>query len=275
MAADEQTVTTGDYGKFEDGMGKVDKVNADLEEQKNTILGYMESLNSEGVFMGPICKSCVDGFGNVNKKIKLDTANFSTIKDYIGKALANYLSADKKAETYLDLKNGKIVETTIPPVMTIGASEIIPNLSGNTTREKVYDYLKKAGFNSAVISGIMANINAESGFQLSVNGDGGWSHGLCQWYRGRNTALRNYCKKHNLRVDSAEGQMAFMMYELKHSYNNSVIKKLKNIPNTRQGAYEAASIWTKYYEIPANTNTQAHNRGKAAQTTYWDMYGDK
>ena len=57
MAADEQTVTTGDYGKFEDGMGKVDKVNADLEEQKNTILGYMESLNSEGVFMGPICKS--------------------------------------------------------------------------------------------------------------------------------------------------------------------------------------------------------------------------
>ena len=271
----EETIKTGKYDNFDQGASTVSKFNEAIETEKQNIKRMREELINEGVFMGPICKSCVDGFGNVNKKIKFDTANFSTITDYIGKALANYLSADKKAETYLDLKNGKIVETTIPPVMTIGASEIIPNLSGNTTREKVYDYLKKAGFNSAVISGIMANINAESGFQLSVNGDGGWSHGLCQWYRGRNTALRNYCKKHNLRVDSAEGQMAFMMYELKHSYNNSVLKKLKNIPNTRQGAYEAASIWTKYYEIPANTNTQAHNRGKAAQTSYWDMYGDK
>ena len=65
------------------------------------------------------------------------------------------------------------------------------------------------------------------------------------------------------------------MHELNNGYNKSVLQKLKNVPNTKEGAYEAASIWTYNYEIPANTGAQAKKRGNAAQTTYWDMYGDK
>ena len=266
-------IKTGSYSNFDTAMETVDRLNKALESRKTEIEGYKNSLNDESVFAGPMCDSAVEGFTSLGNKILSTTGNFSTIKGYVSKALTNYLDADNKAVTYLDIKDGKIIETSTPPVSIFTGTEIVGNLSGNTTQEKVYDYLKKAGFNSAVISGIMANINAESGFQTEVNGDYGKSHGLCQWYSGRNTNLHNYCKENNLDVESVEGQMAFMMHELNNGYKNSVLNKLKDVPNTKEGAYEAASIWTKYYEIPANTNAQADSRGKAAQSTYWDMYG--
>ena len=268
-------IKTGDHDNFNNAQNTVQTLNKAIAENQKKISNSKTKLSDDSIFAGPISVACNDELSKLDSQITGISTNFSSIQSYLGKAVNNYQEGDKAAITYLSIKDGKIVETNTPPAVLGSGNEIITGLSGNSNQEKVYDYLKKAGFNSAVISGIMANINAESGFQISVDGDGGWSHGLCQWYRGRNDNLHSYCKKNNLKVDSVEGQMAFMMHELNTGYKNSVLEKLKNVPNTKEGAYEAASIWTKYYEIPANTNTQAHNRGKTAQSTYWDIYGNK
>ena len=129
MPATNETIDTGEYGQFEEAMATVDKVTADLEEQKNLIISYLDKLNDESIFAGDICNSCVEGFNNVRSKISLDVDNYETIKSYLGKSLANYQSADSAATTYLDIKDGKIFESDMQ-------NSILTNLSltntGNT-----------------------------------------------------------------------------------------------------------------------------------------------
>ena len=67
-------------------------------------------------------------------------------------------------------------------------------VSGNTTEEKIWNFLRGQGFSAAAAAGIIGNMYAESGCQpdiTEVNGYGGY--GLCQWTFGRKTDLMNWC----------------------------------------------------------------------------------
>ena len=82
---------------------------------------------------------------------------------------------------------------------------------------------------------------------------------------------RNYCKKNNLNSETLEGQLSYLVYELENKYPG-VYNTIKNVPNTKQGAYDAAAKWTIDFEVPANRYQQAKNRGATAQSKYWNTY---
>ena len=144
--------------------------------------------------------------------------------------------------------------------------------SAKTTEIQVYNYLVgKLGFNTAATCGLMANIKHESGFNVADTGDGNTSYGLFQWHAGRKTRLINYCKEKGLNYKTVEGQLRYFQYELKKSYKK-VYNYLKSVDNSAKGAYNAGHYFCYYYEVPANRDVKAVNRGKLARDTYWKKY---
>ena len=56
---------------------------------------------------------------------------------------------------------------------------------------QIFKYLtEELGFNTAAACGVLANIEAESGFNPNIYGDGGTSYGICQWHAERMTNLQ-------------------------------------------------------------------------------------
>lgn len=137
----------------------------------------------------------------------------------------------------------------------------------------IYTYLtEKLGMNLAVAAGILSNIRYESNFNPEAIGDGGDAYGICQW-NSRRQSLINYCEANGFESwKSLEGQLGYLAYELENN-KKSVGEYLKTIPNTPQGAYDAAYHFCVYYEIPANRYVKGNTRGTAAVNTYWTMFG--
>lgn len=146
--------------------------------------------------------------------------------------------------------------------------------STSSVKAEVFEYLtQNMSLSSAAACGIMANMDAESGFQVTVSAyDGSGSYGLCQWLGSRLTNLKSWCKANGYDYTTAQGQLHFMEYELTNSYK-SVNSYLRKCDNDAQGAYDAAYYWCVYYEIPANKETQGKKRGNLARDTYWPQYG--
>lgn len=150
------------------------------------------------------------------------------------------------------------------------------NGTASENEKAVVKFLRGKGLNTAAIAAVLANINCESGFNLGSIGDGGSSYGLCQWHDGpdsnRKTNLINYCKQHGLALKSVEGQMSYWYYEIRQSYYSDVWNKLKNTPNTANGAYDSASYYCINFEVPANAYERGRERGLLAKNTYWRRY---
>lgn len=146
--------------------------------------------------------------------------------------------------------------------------------AGNTAVErKIFEYLTGTmGFNSAAACGILANIEAESDFNLGSLGDSGTSYGLCQWHNSRFDNLRNFCLQQGYDYRSLEGQLAFLNVELRLSYAGTY-SVLRQVPNTPEGAYYAAYYWCIHFEAPANGEASAVRRGRTAQVKFWGRYG--
>lgn len=258
-----------DYGIFNDAVGTTKKLNESLGTSKTDIEDCKTKLNSEAVFMGPACDEAIKGLNSSCSKIELLTENYTTIGNYLTDTATNYQSGDKEAKTNILSINsdGKI---GLSAFSSSGAA----NFTGSDNQEKMYNYLASQGFNNAAICGILANINYESGFSTEAVGDGGTSYGICQWHEGRWDSLNSYCEKNNLDPSSIEGQGQYLVYELQNSYPG-VYDTLKNVPNTSEGAYQAAYKWTTDFEVPDDTENQADIRGGSASSTYWEQYGSK
>ena len=139
-------------------------------------------------------------------------------------------------------------------------------------RMAVFTFLtEEMELNAAAACGVMANIEYESGFDPTACGDGGASYGLCQWYNGRCEALRRFCEENGYDVDSIEGQLEYLNYELSNSYP-SVLEYLRNVEDSPSGAYDAAWYWCMYFEIPADREHQAAQRGSLAEGEYYPQY---
>lgn len=137
---------------------------------------------------------------------------------------------------------------------------------------KIFEYcVGEMGLNVAAACAVLANIKEESTFRPDLYGDKGTSYGICQWHNGRFTNLKKYCKKNNLNWKSLNGQLKFLQYELSHSYKK-VWNKLNKTKNNEKGARDAAKYWCTVYEIPANKEQKAIERGNLAVDTYWKKY---
>lgn len=137
---------------------------------------------------------------------------------------------------------------------------------------QIYTYLtEELKLNSAAACGILANIEYESNFQVTIVGDQGTSYGLCQWHDGRYTALKSYCIAQGLDYRTVEGQLAYLSYELKSSYT-SLFGALRSVDNSADGAYRAAYLWCIQFERPADMQKKAETRGNSAKYKYWNRY---
>lgn len=137
---------------------------------------------------------------------------------------------------------------------------------------QVYDYLtQEMGLPSASACGILANIEHESAFDLQALGDNGTSFGLCQWHAGRYTNLKTYCRSRGLDYRTAEGQLAYLKFELETNYA-SLYALLLGMEDSPNGAYRAAQLWCTEFERPANMEQRAKERATLAKGKYWNRY---
>lgn len=149
----------------------------------------------------------------------------------------------------------------------------------NQLKTEIFSYLTdEMNLNSAAACGVMANIDQESDFNprlVIIDTNGLLSGGLCQWNGGRFSRLRSHCAQKGVSYLSVEGQLSYLMKELNSKAYGYIYDYLKNVPNTAQGAYDAAFYWCYYFEIPASRYTRGIQRGNAAKTKYWASYGNK
>ena len=147
---------------------------------------------------------------------------------------------------------------------SIDPSQYLPVDINENTR-LIYQYLtKKMGLNHAAACGILANIQHESNFNTFAVGDGGTSYGICQWHNSRFSALMAHCQSKGLDYNTLEGQLSYLEHELSTGYK-SVLNVLKNVPNSEQGAYDAAYAWCMHFEVPADTVNRSIQRGNLAR----------
>lgn len=178
-----------------------------------------------------------------------------------------------------------LTKAVLSAVTLVILAAIIPlsaNASSSNTNKiktEIFSYLTdEMNLNSAAACGVMANIDEESDFNprlVIVDTNGLLSGGLCQWNGGRFSKLRSHCAKKDISYLSVEGQLSYLEKELSSKTYGYIFDYLKNVPDTAQGAYDAAYYWCYYFEIPANRNVKARSRGNAAKSKYWSTYGNK
>lgn len=248
-------IGVSDYKVFDDASSEFSSFKEKIETHKTEVKSEEDKLNSENVFLGPICDNIKETIGNLLKEFDNDSERIQTIRNYLNDVYTSYNNAD-----YENLKKLLMVSTTAANSNT-----------GNTNQDYLYNYLAGKGYNKAAICGILANIEYESNFSTSCSGDSGSSYGICQWHNERWTRLKNYCSERNLDASTIEAQAEYLDYELQ-TYYPSLYQKLKNIPDTKQGSYDAAYAWTIDFERPKNPQTQAQRRGSSASNNYWESY---
>ena len=253
-----------DYKVFENGSSTSSTLRGQINDYKEELTKSSKELNDESVFKGPICDNCIDAIKMVEQEITSSVERMDLIKKYLSDVYTSYKNAD-----YQTLKSLLLITGT-EGTETTEAAQANSN-TGKVNQDYIYNYLANKGFSKAAICGILANIEYESGFKTTIKGDKGTSYGICQWHNERWTRLKNYCKENNLDSSSIEGQTAFLEHELK-TYYPKLYNKLKSIPNTKEGAYQAAALWTTDFERPANASAQAKKRGNAATNSYWTAY---
>lgn len=199
--------------------------------------------------------------------------------------------------------------TASAPAATATTTTTTAPAGGNEAT--IYKFLTKTlGLNKAAACGVLANLQAESGMQSAIcetlclkrlkengkaytsatytaavdNGKIGraeflnplpgkqYGYGLVQWTSpGRKAGLYDLAKKKGVSIGDMNMQLEYLADELKKSYA-SVLAYLQTVPDTAQGAYDAAYRWCAKYEIPANTAAVSASRGKVARDTFWPKY---
>lgn len=114
-----------------------------------------------------------------------------------------------------------------------GSGETVDGLmtGGNTTEEKVWNFLVSKGLTVAAVCGIMGNLRQESGAGMPsdvVNSIG--ASGICQWLGSRKTGLKNFAKQQGKDWTDVQIQMEWMWKEL-----NGADSTTKSILNKKGG----------------------------------------
>lgn len=163
----------------------------------------------------------------------------------------------------------KILLSTALVLMTMVLC-LVPSFAASSNKDKVYYSLVKGGLSSAAACGVMANIEKESNFNPAA-GSTRSAYGLCQWTGGRRSNLFRFCSDNGYSSSSVEGQIAFLLHELRSSYTG-VLNTLKNVANSGDGAYNAGYRFCYDFERPANKSSRSSQCGSVARSSYWPTY---
>ncbi len=167
--------------------------------------------------------------------------------------------------------------TALPATTSYIQAQALTSAEMAANEKIIYDYCSQVlGLNTAACVAILANVEKECHFDPNNWGDNGNAYGIFQWnYRRAN--LFNWCSANNLNVADINAQLGFFRHELTakdaysgNGYYNEVYTYLKNVPNTAQGAYDAAYYFASDYE--QCTDSQFTPRAVLARDSYWPKY---
>lgn len=172
------------------------------------------------------------------------------------------------------------------------------SLKGNTTAEKIWNFLISKGLNECGAAGLMGNLKAESALNpmnlqqtyerklghtdasYTAAVDAGTytnfvkdsaGYGLAQWtYWSRKEKLLNYARSCKASIGDLETQLCFLWKELSESYG-SVLTTLKNAKTIR----EASDAVLLKYERPANQGTSVQQARAAYGQEFFDQFAAK
>lgn len=148
----------------------------------------------------------------------------------------------------------------------------IPSISG-TREEMAYSFLVRKGFTSEGASGLLANINHESGFNPTlIEYETGIGYGICQWSFERRDNVEAWLKEKGLDPykDTDELFLAQLEYAITEPGYENIVSRIKYSSD----ANRAAEIWCREWEVPANVEIQVSRRGLLAEQ-YYAAYKNK
>lgn len=140
-------------------------------------------------------------------------------------------------------------------------------VEGKDNKQTICLSLLATGFSQEAVAGLLANINAESGFRTNALGDSGTSIGLCQWHAGRYKALKNYCKD---RYKTVECQLDYLLYELHNSEKNSF-----KVLQAKNSAYQMTTKFCQSFERPAGGATSCNKRANNFSAKFYSYVKNK
>ena len=178
-----------------------------------------------------------------------DSAKLDSIKEELARQyIQNPVNQEEYIEPYQRRKLSSYDDSNY-----VGSLSKSSQLKGNP--ERIKSYLTQKGLSREAVAGIMVNIEHESGFKSGIHGDQGTSFGLFQHHATRKNNLLSYLKKRNLPSTNIEGQIDFALSEYPQ-----LVKKLNKATSPQQ----AADIWVREFERPANVEKQSKLRQKSA-----------
>ena len=146
-------------------------------------------------------------------------------------------------------------------------SKYLTYVAGKDNKQTVCLSLLATGFSQEAVAGLMANINAESGFRTDAIGDNGTSIGICQWHAGRYKALMNYCKN---RYKTVECQLDYLLYELHNGEKNSF-----KVLQSKSSAYQMTTKFCQVFERPAGGATSCNRRANNFSAKFYNYVKNK
>ena len=134
-----------------------------------------------------------------------------------------------------------------------------------SSEQVIFNYLTgELGLNTAAACGILGNMYQESGLDPTAQSS---YYGLCQWSGSLTAELMSYCAQAGYDSASIEGQVHFLGTELTGGYSG-VLAALQSVPNTADGASQAASIFCQQFEQCGNYDP----RRAAYANNYWGEF---
>ena len=153
----------------------------------------------------------------------------------------------------------------------------LPKVQNLTTNERNYimmqvvDTLLNSGLsnmNETIAFGIAGNIKVESQFNYTaINTKKGVAYGLCQWHDVRIEKLYDYCKTISASPNSIEGQLQYLIHELRDvkTYNN--VYNVISSQDYRGDIDKIAHYFCMHFEIPGEQycSNRAQNARQVAE----------
>lgn len=168
-------------------------------------------------------------------------------------------------------------------------------LCGNSTEQKIWNFLRAKGFNDCGTAGLMGNLYAESGLKpgnlqntyekklgytdagyTAAVDNGSYTnfvrdsagYGLAQWtYWSRKENLLKFAKAAGKSIGDLETQLLFLYKELCENY-----KAVFNILRTAGTVLEASNAVLLQYERPANQSGSVQAKRAEYAQKYYDKY---
>jgi len=152
----------------------------------------------------------------------------------------------------------------------------ITGTTGNSTKEKIWNFLKQKGCSDFTASGILGNLEKESetfnvtdnekGYDEPTNGSG---YGIVQWtFTDRQGPLMNWTAENGLDYHTLEGQLNFMWYEMNNNYGG-MMPELLGATSTD----EATMTFHDNYEGSGDGEEGLQKRRDFAARTYNEFSG--